>query len=352
MLKEIKVLYVDDEIHNLNAFRASFRKEFQIYTALSAKEGFQLIRKYDIPIILADHRMPEITGVDFLTSVKEQFPKSVRILLTGYTDIISIIEAINKGGISFYISKPWSSEEIISCIKIGYSMFSDQQFKELKIEALNSKVKELNSKLNYEYEHYSILMNENLSTAIKQYLSFFKDYVKHSKKQQIHFEVRSSNSGIEIELSKNDNRDKIREYLNEYMSFLLYKDGTVNPIMLESNINEKEILVLRLEEEIRHLKHSLEIEKVRTTLLTDTVDRFNNLLDNLTSKSVHYQIPSSAEDFNVRTFHASMQTPNIASLVNENKNLMNIIKEKHILVKGLSFLLSLLIIVLVLQFNS
>src|ERR1041384_7379627 len=105
--RDIHVLYVDDEEHNLQAFKAAFRREFTVYTALSAQEGKQLLDKTDIHILFTDQRMPEKLGTDFLAEVVSLYPEQVRVLITGYTDFEALQDAVNRGQINKYIKKPW-----------------------------------------------------------------------------------------------------------------------------------------------------------------------------------------------------------------------------------------------------
>jgi len=122
--EKINVLYVDDEVGNLTAFKAAFRREFNIYTAESANEGKKILKENDIEIILSDQRMPGMTGVDFFESIISDFPDAIRILITGYSDIDAVIEAINKGQVYKYISKPWNNSELIITINKAYEVFS------------------------------------------------------------------------------------------------------------------------------------------------------------------------------------------------------------------------------------
>lgn len=107
-----RVLYVDDEQNNLNSFRANFRREYDVFTAISAKEGIEILGREPIEIIVADQRMPEMTGVEFFESVVDEYPDCIRILLTGYADIEAVINAINKGQIYKFISKPWNEDTL------------------------------------------------------------------------------------------------------------------------------------------------------------------------------------------------------------------------------------------------
>lgn len=120
----INVLYVDDEVHNLIAFRAGFRRTFNIFTAESAVEGRKILETENIHVIVTDQRMPVTTGIEFLESIIPDFPEPIRILLTGYADINAVIDAINKGQVYKYIQKPWTDEDIKSNIERAFEIYS------------------------------------------------------------------------------------------------------------------------------------------------------------------------------------------------------------------------------------
>lgn len=105
------VLYVDDEENNLNSFRAALRRSYNIFTALSGEEGMNVIKENDIHVVVTDQRMPNMTGVQFLQHIPNDFD-SIRIILTGFSDMESIIEAINTGQVYRYITKPWDKDEL------------------------------------------------------------------------------------------------------------------------------------------------------------------------------------------------------------------------------------------------
>lgn len=106
------ILYVDDQIENLDGFMFTFRKEFSILTADSATKGMELLTKYPVKVVLTDQRMPDITGVEFLEKILPLYPSIVRILVTGFADIEATIQAVNKGKIYHYVTKPWKSEDL------------------------------------------------------------------------------------------------------------------------------------------------------------------------------------------------------------------------------------------------
>jgi len=105
------ILYVDDEENNLNSFRAALRRDYNVFTALSGEEGMEILSKNDIHVVVTDQRMPHMTGVQFLQRIPGD-QDNIRIILTGFTDMESIIEAINTGKIYRYIKKPWDKDEL------------------------------------------------------------------------------------------------------------------------------------------------------------------------------------------------------------------------------------------------
>lgn len=106
------VLYVDDEINNLNSFKAAFRRDFDIYTAQSAKEGRKILDINEIGVIITDQRMPGMTGIEFLESILPVYPDTIRILLTGFSDMNAVMDAINRGQVYKYLVKPWQNDEL------------------------------------------------------------------------------------------------------------------------------------------------------------------------------------------------------------------------------------------------
>ncbi|MBS1608572.1 MAG: response regulator [Bacteroidetes bacterium] len=109
--KGYNVLYVDDEVNNLNSFRAALRRNYNVFTALSGEEGIDILTKNDIHVVVTDQRMPNMTGVQFLQHIPGE-QDNIRIILTGFSDMESIIEAINTGKVYRYITKPWDKDEL------------------------------------------------------------------------------------------------------------------------------------------------------------------------------------------------------------------------------------------------
>ena len=137
-LGKIKLLYVDDEPNNLVSFKAAFRRDYDIFTAESGAIGRKILMDEDISIIITDQRMPFMTGVEFLESIVDEYPETMRILITGFSDIQAVIDAINRGKIFHYIQKPWDETYVRNIINNASEIF--QLRKEKKVLMANLQV--------------------------------------------------------------------------------------------------------------------------------------------------------------------------------------------------------------------
>ncbi len=150
---KIKVLYIDDEINNLNSFKASYRFDYTILIANNTEEALALLQQHpDITVILCDQRMPDKTGVEFFESIHTLYPNPIRILITGYTDIESVISAINRGHIFRYIRKPWNDADIKSAIDEAHRFYMTTSMLSVKNMELQKAYDELD-KFAYSVTH-------------------------------------------------------------------------------------------------------------------------------------------------------------------------------------------------------
>jgi len=107
------ILCVDDEENVLKALVRAFRREgYRVFAAQSARAGLEILEPHSVAVIISDHRMPEMTGTEFLQQVKERYPNTVRILLSGYIERNSVTSAISLGTIYKFLTKPWDDEEL------------------------------------------------------------------------------------------------------------------------------------------------------------------------------------------------------------------------------------------------
>jgi len=140
--EKFPLLYVDDEEHNLISFEATFRKEYKVHTAKSAEEGIAVMRENDIKLVITDQRMPDMTGIQFLEKIAPEYPDTIRMILTGFSDIGVIIEAINSGRVFRYITKPWDENELRMTIENAKQLFGLQISNRELMTSLQQKVEE------------------------------------------------------------------------------------------------------------------------------------------------------------------------------------------------------------------
>lgn len=120
---EISVLYVDDEPVNLQGFKANFRRNYNIFIAVSAAEAREILAGNDIQVLITDHKMPETLGTELLEEVVKQYPHQERIMITAYADSQVILDAFQKGLIFRYVLKPYNPEELRTIIDEAYKRY-------------------------------------------------------------------------------------------------------------------------------------------------------------------------------------------------------------------------------------
>ena len=127
---KISILYVDDEVHNLESFKANYRRYYSIFTALSATEAKKILTENDVHIIITDQKMPGTTGTQLLEHAVMQYPLQTRIILTGYSDKDAILDAVNRGLIFKYLLKPYDVNVLKSVIDEAYEVYYLNRIKE------------------------------------------------------------------------------------------------------------------------------------------------------------------------------------------------------------------------------
>jgi len=151
------VLCVDDEANVISSLKRLFRPcGYRVITALSGAEGLQVCAGENIDLVISDMRMPEMDGAHFLEQVRNNSPETVRILLTGYSEVESTIAAINKGEIHRYISKPWDDSELLLVVR--------QALERRHLEQENHRLEDITRRQNEELRQ----LNEGLEALVEQ----------------------------------------------------------------------------------------------------------------------------------------------------------------------------------------
>jgi diguanylate cyclase (GGDEF)-like protein/PAS domain S-box-containing protein len=115
------LLLVDDDVNVLAALHRLFRRDhYRVLTAASPAEGFELLAEHNVQVILCDQRMPVMSGTEFLSKVKEMYPDTIRIILSGYTEVGTVLESINRGAIYRFYTKPWDDNELRDNVRLAF----------------------------------------------------------------------------------------------------------------------------------------------------------------------------------------------------------------------------------------
>ena len=116
--RKLKILVVDDEPDNLDLLYRTFHRDYKVLRANSGPEALELLAKEgEVAVIISDQRMPQMSGTEFLSLTASQYPDTIRIILTGYTDVEDLVEAINSGKVFKYVTKPWEAEDLKAVVK-------------------------------------------------------------------------------------------------------------------------------------------------------------------------------------------------------------------------------------------
>jgi DNA-binding NtrC family response regulator len=111
------ILLVDDEPEILFSLRGLLRREFDVHTAESGAEALEVLKQQPVHVLMTDQRMPNMTGVELLKRAHGECPEAIRIVFTGYADIKAVIDAVNRGQIYRYLTKPWDPDELAEVLR-------------------------------------------------------------------------------------------------------------------------------------------------------------------------------------------------------------------------------------------
>jgi Nif-specific regulatory protein len=167
-VKRYPILVVDDEQDNLDAFRFNFRKTFDILTAGGGAEALQILAEREVAVVVTDQRMPRMTGVELLREVRQRQPDCVGIILTAFTDVDVLIEAINLGQVYRYITKPWDAKEVRGVLQYAIERFDLQRENKRLAAQLAEYTGYLNQQLHGEFDFGNIIGE---SAALKEVLA-------------------------------------------------------------------------------------------------------------------------------------------------------------------------------------
>jgi len=276
---KIKVLYIDDEVNNLQSFKATFRYDYQVLLASSAQEALDVMAsESDICVVLSDQRMPSKTGIQFFEEMRHLYPLPVRILITAYTDIETVIDGINRGHIFRYIKKPWVASDIQMAIEEAYKFYVSTHLLERRNAELLVAYEEL-GKFAYSVTH-----------DIKGPLLSALGAIDVASSIDDIFEMRAILEMMDTSLKKLD------IYIKSIHNYYSLKRGqlTFEAIQFDKIINDM-VDLFRLAGVTEQVRFEVDIEQIGS-FYSDAVT-ISVVINNLISNAVKYQKISNIDKY-------------------------------------------------------
>lgn len=315
-MKKQTLLCVDDEIDNVEALERLFRNRYKVLKATSGAEALQILDQHPDPIalIITDQRMPQMTGVEFLEQSLRTQPDSVRILLTGYTDIESIIAAINSGQIYRYINKPWDPVDLNATVDRAVERFLMSQELKQKNAELAQALAELQT-LDQAKSQFMILINHELKTPLTSILSF-SDLLKESP-------LNEEQSVCVARISKG--ADRLKELVDDS---LLIVSAETKTLKLKPQPFEMASLDLQLKPEVENLKRQKSM-RIEARLLEKRLIGDSAALSQVVRRLIHNGLKFGNEGTSIQVESILTQPHRIRlSVINEGPPLADSVKEK------------------------
>lgn len=270
---KIKILYLDDEENNLFSFKAVFRNSFEVFLAQNVPAAEKVLEaNNDIQIVISDQRMPGVTGIEYFEHIRVKFPKPVRILITAYTDIESVINAINRGHVFRYIRKPWDETEMRSAFEEAHRFYNATNLLHQKENEIQEAYKEL-SKFAYSVTHEIkgplISIHETLKIATNP------NEQDTNKQELLGLAINSTN--------------KLLGFVERMFDYYRLKQGelTIEEIDLERLANEyKEIY--SAEVKLNNIDFTVEVKNGGQAFRSD-LTKIHIIINNLLSNAFKYR---------------------------------------------------------------
>ena len=228
------LLLVDDEENITRSLIRLLRQDnYKIYTAKSGEEGLEILKQHQIGVILSDQRMPEMSGTEFLSKVRKNYPDTIRIVLSGYTDLRSVTDAINEGEIYKFLTKPWDDNLLRGNIS--------EAFKQYELELENERLRGELTNANEELKKVNLNLENNIEgQARSAQLNMLRLKFSQDILQMIPVGVLGVDSNNEIVLAN----EMAHRILAEYAANLIGENvenvipGNIVELINSDNVNK------------------------------------------------------------------------------------------------------------------
>ncbi|MFZ0391527.1 MAG: response regulator, partial [Calditrichia bacterium] len=231
------LLVVDDELYNLEAIERTFRNQYQVFSTTSPREALQIFKQENIHLIIADQKMPEMTGIELLEQMKLINPAPIRLVLSGYTEVEYLIEAINTGEVYRYIVKPWEPNDLTIIVQKALEAYEAQRIREQLTRDLQEKNRELhqkNAELNDTLNELQKAQQKLVEMERFGLLNKMAGMILHDLKQPLDLIRAAAESMARLDLQEADRiqaagmiKSEVRRFLEMIHELLAYSRGDV-----------------------------------------------------------------------------------------------------------------------------
>lgn len=266
MSNKITILYIDDEAHNLNSFKASYRREWQIYTAENAAKALEIIKENEISVVLSDHLMPGKTGVELLEEIASLYPDISRILITAHAETHLIQSAVNRGRIHYFLEKPWNNETLKQAIISCYKIYLTQ--KELKEKNI------LLARANEELSRFVYSASHEMRAPLMSILGLVKLSESEDDLKELHhyFELI------------NESALQLDGYILSIIEY--YKNKNIETVFKEIDLNQ--VFAEIKKEYLKNIDISIHLNIIQNSPLYSDPHRLKIALGNLVTSAIAY----------------------------------------------------------------
>lgn len=271
MDKNFEVLYIDDEYNNLVGFKAALRFHYDIHIASNTTDAENiLMTNPNIRVIFCDQKMPGENGIDFFSRIKKEFPKPMRILITAFADMDTVIDSINRGHIFRFIKKPWEEAEIISCIEEANKFYVTNSLLDMRNMELQKAYEEL--------DKFAYSVSHDLRDPLAGVLGAIRIALDFKSVEQVHEILNLMKTSIV----------KHEDYINSLRDYYLLRRGELNLSKIDFNSIFEDILdFYKMYSQNSGVEISFEVDQENTFINDKSI--LELILHNLVSNAIKYQ---------------------------------------------------------------
>ena len=288
------ILYVDDEQDNLMAFKAVFRRDYHIHLAQSGAEALRLMDENPIDLIISDQRMPRMTGVQLLEKVRKKHPEVIRMVLTGYSEVKTIIEAINKGKVYHYITKPWDVNELRQVMDSALEILTlKKKNSALEGERNSLRLKTAQMEKENVLAQFEILKNQINPHFLFNSMNILSSLIPNNPEKAIEFTNRFARLyrkvlqlREQLIVSLDQELEFVQSYL--YLQKMRFDDSLQLNVNIESHHKESCLPPFSLQILVENaIKHNIISESMPLTIHIFTEKNFIKVVNNLQPRGDH-----------------------------------------------------------------